>query len=1167
MKGVLVCALLIAAAGMGWAKTARSYYDAETMDRVRQKVEEHDWAQAQVEAARSAAQWHLQMSDEELWEFVPPPEQMRAINVHIGHDCPFCGPEITRKAGHYPWEMDRDRPFKLTCPVCGRVFPDNDFEPWNTEGLDGEPERAQAPGERIIDRGLGWVGPDGRRYWFVPYYIFWQRWVQDIIGGMKTLSRAYLLTGEPKFGHACAVMMAKLAGEYERFDYPTQGYHEGRFGVTGRISDRIWTTGNDTTIALAYDAIYPIFDEDPELLEFLRGKGIDDPRHTIEQGLLAVMARDVLGGVNAVGNMGMHQRTACVLAIVMDNDDPEFGPTTEQMREWLMSGPGRVEDLLWNGFWRDGLGAESSPSYSSSWCRNFYEIADLLPRLGVEIWDNPKLKKMADLGIDMAVNSRWGSDIGDCGGAAGGGTIGRWTNVLGRAFTQYGEPRHAQVLAAQNATSRDLFEDWFDEEAVARAVEEHGPDFALPTRAIGGYGLAILEAGDADDRRGLSMYYGSAEGGHGHHDRLNIEMWALGQVVLPEDGYPTPFTRPDFWRWRSTDTHKHYCVVVNETTQTSQQAGDLNAIVSTPGVQLCDGSAETAYPGLTSLYRRTAALIDISPQDGYLLDIFRVRGGTQHDWCFHGPIWFDLSLEGGELGPPQEHGTLAGPNVPFGTRPHAGVRGGIPMNLPAAEGLLPGEDYGTLSAEGWAICNMSVLTKLPDAAIGLDTAPLPAGPQRVFARVYDYNTGTSVLDVVAGGVTATLRVEPGGAEGWRWVEAPIDLPARTTEVTLTAREVGQTYLQLDHLVFVDDPDLDHPRVIGDGSSGYHGLYNVRRMTPDGMWHASWRKADEDLGLTMTMPAGLAHEVIVCDASPELRPGNPDEVQYVIGRRVLPGDRIDAGDELLSTFVATAEPHRGEPTITRVELLEGSGAGPGTVGVAVHREGAIDLIHSALSPERCEWRFNGETLSVDAEYALVTLNAEGVQRAMVINGTALGFGDFALDTAPALEATVTGVDFATNTITIDAELPDPDALLGRVVSLGNDLQRGAYTVTEAQAVEGGTRLGFGDVLYIIGMGAVTETDAAAGTLTGDRNTRGYGRIDGGHHEGRWLYTEDRSTSYRIASVDRALFGLQGTDDDLGAVFADTDGDGRRLYWIVDVGPGDICRVPSVTWWER
>ena len=187
--------------------------------------------------------------------------------------------------------------------------------------------------------------------------------------------------------------------------------------------------------------------------------------------------------------------------------------------------------------------------------------------------------------------------------------------------------------------------------------------------------------------------------------------------------------------------------------------------------------------------------------------------------------------------------------------------------------------------------------------------------------------------------------------------------------------------------------------------------------------------------------------------------------------------------------------------------------------------------------------------------------------MLVNGAGLRFGDFALEGAPALQATVTGVDFPGNAVTIDARVPDPQALVGRVISLGNDLQREAYTVTAAAAVEGGTRLGFGDVLFIIGMGAVAETDAAAGSVTSDRDLVGYGRIDGGRHTGRWLYAEDRSEGRRIDAIAGRAFTLQDPPGDLDALFTDTDGDGRRLYWIVDVGPGDTCIIPSVTWWER
>lgn len=1164
MRAILLVISVLVVSTVSWAKTERTYYSGELMTRMREQVEKHDWARAQVDAARSADEWYLQMSDQETWDFVPPPEQLRAINVCIGHDCPFCGEEITRKGGHYPWIMDRDKPFKVTCPVCGRTFPDNDFEPWNTEGLEGEPES----GERIIDTGLGWIGPDGRRYYFVSYYIFWQRWVRDIINGMSNLGRAYLLTGDPICAHKCAVMMTKLASEYERFDYRVQCYHEGRFNVPGRISDRIWSTGNNTTIALAYDAIYPAFAEDAELLGFLKEKGVTDPRQLIEQKMLNVMANDIMSGVVA-GNMGMHQRALCCLAIVLDNDDPAMGPTTEQMRDWIMTGPGRVEDLLWNGFWREGLGSESSPSYSSSWCRNFYEIAELLPRLGVDIWGNPKLRKMADVGIDMTVAGRFSPCIGDSGGLKASGPIARSVALQGRAFTHYRDPRHAKALALMNARSRDLFEDYFDEEEVARVIEAEGTDLGLKTRNLSGYGLAVLENGKDEHRRAVTMYYGYAGGGHGHHDRLNIEMWAFGRHMLPEDGYPFPFTRPDFWRWRSTDTVKHYCVVVDETTQKTQYAGDLNTLAATPELQLMDASAEVAYPDMVSLYRRTAALIDVSEEASYLLDIFRVRGGSQHDWCFHGPPFFDLSVAGGQFGPVQEKGTLAGVNVPFGARPPMRVRDGAALDLLAAEKLLRDGAYRDTSREGWAPFGDWILTRCPGATITVSAqGEIPAGKVRGFVRFYDYNEGINTVDVTVAGVTEAIRFEPTGARGTAWASQIFDLPEAASEVVMNATEIGQTYIQIDEVIFSTDLDRGAPRLVGDGTSGYHGLYNVRRMSPEGNWSATWAKADEDLGLTMTMPAGCAQEVIVADASPELQPGNPDVIQYVLGRNELPGEKAEAGEELLSKYVAVIEPHRGPARITGVEHLQASNVSPDTVGVAVRREQATDLIHSSLSPtERCEWKWADEVFVAAAEFALVTLDGRRVKRAVVVNGTLLQYGDFSLRPSPSPQGRVLSVDFDNNAVTIDATVPTPQVLCDSAVILGNELQKTSYTIKEATSANGHTELSFGDVLYVVGMGAVAATDTGAGTITADRDLTGYGRVDGGMHAGRWLYNEDRSEGFRIASVSGRQFALEGVDRDLAVVFADTDGDGRRLYWVSDIGPGDTYRIPTTTYYTR
>ncbi len=1156
---LVICLMLLG--GMAHGKQGRTYYDEATMARVQEKIERYEWGKGQVANSEAGTEWYVGMSDQELWDLVPPPEQLRAINVCTGHDCPFCGDEINRKAGHYPWIMDRDKPFKVTCPVCGRTFPENDFEPWNTKGLEGEPEH----GERIIDKGLGWVGPDDRRYYFVPYYIYWQRWKRDIMGGISRLAHAYLLTGKPVYGHKCAVLMAKLASEYERFDYRVQAYHEHRFNVPGRISDRIWSCGDDGNLARAYDALYPIFDADEELLAFLQKQGIEAPRELIEQKMIRVMAEDVMAG-RVVGNMGMHQRTLCILAIVLDNDDAAKGPTTEAMRDWLMSGPGRVEDLLWNEFWREGLGGESSPGYASSWCRNFYTIAELLPRLGVNIWDNPKLKKMADIGIDMTCAGKFTPDIGDSGGLKGSGPIAMSAALQGPAFTHYGDPRHAKALVRMNAQSRDLFEDYFDEQEVARVVAEQGSDIEWATRNLGGYGLAILESGSEVQRRAVSMYYGYAGGGHGHHDRLTIEMWDFGRPMMPDDGYPTPFTRRDFWNWRSTDTVKHYCVVVDETTQLNKHAGDLHTLASTPELQYMDASAEVAYAGMVSLYRRCTALIDISEEAAYLLDIFRVRGGRQHDWCFHGPAFFELAVAGGQFGPVQEQGTLAGVNVPYGTKPPPRPRNGIALNLMQGEGLRKGSEYRELSKEAWAICNDSVLTRRPDTELKMQTAEIAPGKVKVLMHFYDYNEGSNLVNISLGGVTQQLLCEPSGKVGWEWVSSEVfELTEPVTEVVVSGEQVGQTYIQIDSLVVTRDLKLEAPAAMGGVTSGYHGLYNVRRMRPESDWSAVWHKADEDLSLTMTMPEGCAEEVIVADASPELQVGNPEEIQYVLGRNLLPEEKIEAGEELLSKYVAVIEAHRGSAKVEQVDYLQCASASPETVGLVIRREGASDLVHSSPdSTERCQWRGAEQPLEVAAEFALLTLDHGGLKRAIVVNGTLLQYGDFALHLEPAPEGKVLAVDFASNAITIDQPLAIPEACRDKVVILSNDLQKTSYTIEETEVRGAQTTLGFGDVLLIVGMGAVVATDDEAGAVTSDRAP---GRISGGTHAGRWLYNEDKSQGFRIERLAGKQYVLQGVEGSLEEVFTDADGDGRRLFWISNVGPGDAYRIPTSTYYAR
>jgi len=1165
MKAAPLVLSLVVLGALAQAKEARTYFTDAKVQGALAKIEQHEWARNERDTAKAACEWLIEMTDEELWDFVPPPQQARALNVSFGAGCPVHGAEVFRKGGHYPWIMSRDRPFKVKCPVGGEEYPSNDFEGWNLEGQQGTPE--SGPG--FVDKGIGWTDEKGTRYWFVAHYIFWQRWHRDIFPAMRELPKAYLLTQDPIYAHKCAVLLARIAGYYEQYDYRSQAYHNGKWvaGINGRIMDYIWETGVISKFAEAYDAVFPSFAQDADLVAFLQSKGITDPPRHIETKMLHVMASDIMRGFIR-GNYGMHQKALATVAIVLGNDDPATGPTTEQMLDWILSGPGDVNYTLWNGYYRDGHGGESSPGYSSGWCLNFYEMAELLEQLGVDLWSNPKVKKMADIGPELTVAGEFTPSIGDSGSILGSKRV-AWSSALqGRAFRKYGDARYAKIMALLETRTESLWTDSVDDR-IAAIVAKEGTDLGLRTRNLGGYGLAVLESGKAPHKRGVSMYYGHAGGGHGHRDRLTIEMFSHGKPMLTDMGYPAHWLAKNAY-WTSNTT-SHYAVLVDQSGQKTMYPGHLNTLAGAPGVQLMDAGAEdVAYPGKTSVYRRTTALIDISETDCYMLDIFRAQGGEQHDWSFHGPGFPEFTVAGARPGPAQTKGTLAGENVAFGQRPsHSEIEGGITVDLRKAEGLVSDDrSYAERSADGWtAYSTTAVLTRKHGAALHCITPSIPAGSAKVFLYAHNYETGANEVDITLAGVTKTFRWEGTGETGYKWLSQVFELPTATTQVTVAERSREQSYALIDGLVISREMDREEPRLADLSMSGFQYLRNIRRMKPEGSWSATWREPDEDLALTMTMPAGCCQQVILADAEPELKPGHPDTLQYVFGRNAVEPQALpEAG--LASTFIAVIEPHKGPAKVDGVLRLTQDAPVEWAEGLQINRGPQTELVHSSTDPVApCVWQGGKIPLKVAGEFAVVTLDELGVKRACLVNGTLLQCGDLTMEPEPSMVGTVTHVDHEANAITLDVSLSAVDAYTDRVVISGNELHQTSYTVRRATVRQGNTTLQFGDVLFLVGMGNVTELDDVEHTVATDTQLTGYGRVDGGRHAGRWLYNEDKTRGYRIASFRAGKFTLEGLDGELAQIYADADGDGRRRFWISDIGPGDTCRIPNITQIQR
>jgi len=189
-KLVILVALMALAAccRAGWAKSGRTLQTEEQLAGLRADAQ----TPARIAGLRAACDYLLKMSDDELWDFVPPPDLPRCLNVRFGVGCPVHGAEIFKVGGHYPWKLDPAQPFKVTCPVGGETYPTNDFAAYYKAGRKEKLDTRQP----YVDDGYGWVNEKGERFWFVGYYVFWQRWRKEVLPGISNLARLYLLTGD-----------------------------------------------------------------------------------------------------------------------------------------------------------------------------------------------------------------------------------------------------------------------------------------------------------------------------------------------------------------------------------------------------------------------------------------------------------------------------------------------------------------------------------------------------------------------------------------------------------------------------------------------------------------------------------------------------------------------------------------------------------------------------------------------------------------------------------------------------------------------------------------------------------------------------------------------------------------------------------------------------------
>lgn len=165
-------------------------------------------------------------------------------------------------------------------------------------------------------------------------------------------------------------------------------------------------------------------------------------------------------------------------------------------------------------------------------------------------------------------------------------------------------------------------------------------------------GLALMRLGESDKQTSVLFKFSSQGMGHGHFDRLGINLYDKGQEIIPDYGAARFLNvaakeggryLPENKTW-ANQTIAHNTLVINEQSNFNGKLGRAEesspklvfADLDNPAVQIVSATDENCYEGAT--LNRTLALLEVKGRT-YLIDLFNIKNekNSQYDL----PVYFN----------------------------------------------------------------------------------------------------------------------------------------------------------------------------------------------------------------------------------------------------------------------------------------------------------------------------------------------------------------------------------------------------------------------------------------------------------------------------------------------------------------------------------------------
>lgn len=447
------------------------------------------------------------------------------------------------------------------------------------------------------------------------------------------LAWAYAVTGEQRYGDRALLILNRMADTYRWFNSQLDSHVDRRFDpVRSYLHSPNRETWYLQTMAGAYDLAFDALGGAGDVVSYLEQKhGADydgdgrattaDLKHNIEHNLFGYGWEFLHRAMthHRPGNMRMSQmRSIMNLSLVFRND---------RLLHYALESPRGFRNSLIGSFYREGRNREDSTSYAQVTNGSYLLMAKILERYrGRDLYPEGLDTEHLFAGRLEAI-AGWEA-IESCDG-------GRQLN-----YGDGGEGRKQKL------------------------VEPKGP---LAQTFLGHeVGLTIMRQGqDWRTRKHVLLYHSNSGRGHGNRDQLMLKIIGYGYDFSADHGYPANLSAPKTTPWtRGTITHP--TVLVDAQSQEAAVSASAEFYADAGWAQAAAAWSEQAYPQ-SRLYHRTAVVVEVDDHRHFVIDVFRVVGGGQHDYAFHSlggddaenfAITCDAQLE-------PRPGTLAGPDVPY----------------------------------------------------------------------------------------------------------------------------------------------------------------------------------------------------------------------------------------------------------------------------------------------------------------------------------------------------------------------------------------------------------------------------------------------------------------------------------------------------------------------